>query len=652
VAFRVGVLGHRPNRLQGANLDQLAETLKTILVAVQEEMQAFKSSENSWLYDDGTPKLRAISPLAEGTDRIFAEQALGLGFELACVTPFPVPEFEKDFAPGAALESNSLVRFRSLLEKATTVFQLDGNRSDDAAAYGAGGRVVLNHSDILVVVWDGERQNKRGGTEEKFDEARRQGIPVVWVDATAPHRWQLLSAKTPLPVAPAGARVTPDGSGSAAGLKKWVRDVLELPRLAGAEFEPAESDGASSSNQTESEASQRSDYRQHAVERFYAERRPRWTLAILWRIVQSVMGDAKWPKVRVSIDDFEKAVESEWPRDRSTPMAAVIDDLRPYYAWTDKLAVLYADRYRSAYLLVFMLAALAVGLALLPVGSRFISAHHTAALVCNILELLAIMEILAIIHVGRRQHWHERFLDYRLAAELVRHLRIVAPLGGRWPIPQVPAHWATHGEPAATWMVWYVRAVERAVGFPSAVVDASYLNEYLKELGTAVDGQVGFHKNTERRGRNIEGRLHHLADWLFGLTIAACAIHLGIHFMIEDPEAGWVRPLALVFVCGFFPALGAALAGIMNQAEFRRIGSRSRAMSERLAVLHNDIERLRIPPPGPPVPVPLPVSTSVSASGMRQLSVQAVALANAVADLLVAEVLDWRVILRDRPLEP
>ena len=43
--------------------------------------------------------MRVVSPLAEGTDRIFAEQALGLGFELCAVLPFPQAEFEKDFAP-------------------------------------------------------------------------------------------------------------------------------------------------------------------------------------------------------------------------------------------------------------------------------------------------------------------------------------------------------------------------------------------------------------------------------------------------------------------------------------------------------------------------------------------------------------------------
>lgn len=626
LAFRVGVLGHRPARLGAANLAQLTGTLGAILAAVKDEVLAFKSSENAWLYDDAEPILRAISPLAEGTDRIFAEQALVLGFELCCITPFPVPLYEQDFAPGKALESNSLARFRTLLDRAETRFELDGTHANAPAAYGAGGRVVLNQSDILIVVWDGERRNKRGGTEETFDEARRLGLPVIWVDASAPHAWRLLSAQTPLPMLPPGQRVAPDGSGSVQAVRKWVREILELPELAGGGLTP-----------DDHEASHRSTHREVALRRFYAERQPRRVFSVLWKIFQNVVGDGKWPKLRFRTEDFEKSVESEWPRDRSAPLAQVIDDLRPYYAWSDKLAVVYADRYRSAYLLVYLLAAVAVGLALLPVGMDFIVEHFARE--CNFIELVSIVAILVIVHWGRRRLWHERFLDYRLAAELVRHLRVVAPMGGRWPIPQIPAHWATYGQPAASWMVWYVRAVERWLQLPSAVVDSRYIDAHLSELGRAVGGQVDFHQATNRRGARIEHRLHGVADWLFSLTIVACAIHLAIHDWSEHSRPGWIKPLMLVFVCGFFPALGAALAAIMNQAEFRRLANRSKATGEQLRVLHSDIKKQQAALAGTPAP------------GSRQPSVQVLALASTIAGLLVAEVLDWRVILVDRPLE-
>jgi hypothetical protein len=184
LAFRVGVVGHRPNRLDKANLDQLANVIGTILSAVKDETLSVardcKAHDCKAPYDGAAPVLTAISPLAEGTDRIFAEQALHLGFKLCRVLPFPQAEFEKDFAPGSALEQgDSLSRFQQMLAQATAQFELDGTRAEESEAYGAGGRVVLNQSDLLIVVWDGERQGKRGGTEETFDEARNRGVTVV-----------------------------------------------------------------------------------------------------------------------------------------------------------------------------------------------------------------------------------------------------------------------------------------------------------------------------------------------------------------------------------------------------------------------------------------------------------------------------------------
>lgn len=135
------------------------------------------------LYSDEPPVVRAISPLAEGVDRMFAREAISTGCELTVVLPFPQAEFENDFQRESALEENSLEQFRGLIGKASTVFELDGCREDSPRAYHHAGTVVLNQSDLLVVVWDGERKNQRGGTEETFDDAVERGVPVIWINA-------------------------------------------------------------------------------------------------------------------------------------------------------------------------------------------------------------------------------------------------------------------------------------------------------------------------------------------------------------------------------------------------------------------------------------------------------------------------------------
>src|SRR6185312_2924144 len=93
IAVRVGITGHR--NLTGAISvrQSLTRALNTIRTATESIRNA---SCAAW--SDETTLFRAISPLAEGADRLFAQEALGLGFELDCPLPFAQPEYEKDFA--------------------------------------------------------------------------------------------------------------------------------------------------------------------------------------------------------------------------------------------------------------------------------------------------------------------------------------------------------------------------------------------------------------------------------------------------------------------------------------------------------------------------------------------------------------------------
>jgi hypothetical protein len=589
--------------------------IREILAEVQEEVLAF-GRENAPLFDAAPPVLRAISPLAEGTDRIFAEQALDLGWELCCVMPFPQEEFERDFAPAVALESDSLGRFRGLLQRAAssgrlTRFQLDGSRKDEGAAYGVGGRVVLNQSDLLVVVWDGERQGKRGGTEETMDLARRSGVPVICVHAHAPHerRWIRSAAGG---TGSSGEDRTEAEPGQ--NVQKVVRESLGLPRPRGAESDVGEE-------------AERSSNPRKGLERFYTEKRPSRCLAVLWKIFRDVVGDSAFPRVGFRVPPFEEAILKEWPRDRSTPTAEMVDTLRPYYAWADRPSVLYADRYRSAFILAFLFAAVAVAMALTPLARGFQISSFGEHLT-TVLELLAIAVVLAVVWRGRAEAWHKCWIDYRLAAELFRHLRVVAPVGGPRPFPQVPAYLATLGQPTATWMDWYVRAVSRSIGLPNAVVDRVHLTASMEHLEKLLIGQSEFHKTNTRRCWAIEKRLHNGIVGVLVLTLAACLLHF-FHLF----HTGHL----LAALSGFLPALGAAFAGINNQGEFRRIARRSEAMQAELRILIERVGRLqrRLGGAGPEEAFAAPV----------------IDLAGDAASLLVQEVLDWRIVVIDRPLE-
>jgi len=617
LAFRVGIVGHRPNRLKEADMEKLGLLLYDMLNAIKESVLSFKSTHGQY-FEDTAPVLRAISPLAEGTDRLFADQALSLEYELCCVLPFFKYEYENDFLPGIALEENSLDRFRKLHSYAKTSYELDGSRNDNAMAYGAAGDVVLNQSDILIVVWDGVRQGKQGGTEETMDAAIKMGVPVIWISAKSPHDWQFIDKDNVLPISEEGIPALPSGKNTLEELKERVINAIDLPH-------------------TPDKKSLQDENAEVDLNLFYKEKQPKWRLSgFIWKTFRDLFGDNKIAFKSLKEKPFEDAVANEWPRDTSTSLPGIVNSLRPYYAWIDKIAVVLSDRYRSTYIVIYLLAAFSVGMALLPIPLGDV--HPWIEKMSITAELISISVIILLVIAGKKCRWHGRWLDCRIGAELIRHLRLVAPLGGKRPYPQVPAH-LSFGQIGSSWMAWYVLAVERKLGLPDTIVDRDYLKQSLSHIKEYISGQINFHQTTYDRSKKIEYRLHNTALILLILTFIACIIHLMHAFSYHPDLPLWLSSDLLIFITGFFPALGAALAGINSQGEFRRISKRSQMMCDHLSEIQKKVNNLEEEIKKAPVP------------GNIQYSTKVTSIVSDAARLFVNEVLDWRVIILDQPLK-
>jgi hypothetical protein len=610
LAFRVGVIGHGPDCLREADLDTLSLRLRALLMLIRNMVDASRIS-NKELFATGPATLRVVSSLAGEADRLVAGAALELGYELHCPMPFAQAEFEQDFEPG------SLDRFRDLLESArrTTglaMFELNGARADVPAARAAAGRVVLNQSDVLVAIGDGRDAAGAGETAQALREASSYHVPVLWIDATAPHAWRLLRTAEQLAcLDPAGTGRGAPGPADVADLEALIEEAIGPPAP---EAAPAEHSGPKPT----------------LLESFFRERKPAWNPAFVWKLFRDAVGANRLRFPPVKVADFEAAAVGEWP-DHPPGLADRINrQLRRHYAWADELADLYADRYRSTFVSAYLLGALAVFLALLGPAAGW---TEEAQALCTGAELLVIAAISGVIIWGLSRRWHERWMEYRLVAELVRQLGFLAPLGGSRLLPRLSPHLATYGNPARTWMYWYLRAIERQTGLPSAQVTPDYLRSCLNYLRGVVIQQAQFHRTNRKRLGRIEHRLHMTGLFLFVLTGLACLVHFLPHghvLRLPSVELWPWRSEWLTLLCAVLPALGAALAGINNQGEFARSTKQSLAMAQKLRQLSREIRALGRAPADPPFG-------------------QVVAIAATVAQSMVDEVLDWRVVFQDRP---
>jgi len=130
------------------------------------------------------PDLIALSAIAEGADTIFAEAALALGMPLEIIRPYQA--YHSDFATVSARN-----RYSALCTASSKEIVLSHTcRSDEA--YKNAMNLVVTHSDVLVVVWDGCPATAICGTSHAVDDAVRMNkswIHLNVIDLTVTHHF-------------------------------------------------------------------------------------------------------------------------------------------------------------------------------------------------------------------------------------------------------------------------------------------------------------------------------------------------------------------------------------------------------------------------------------------------------------------------------
>lgn len=573
-------------------MDMLQNRIREVLAAIK-NMAGDIHNSNVSLYGGPAPILRIISPLAEGSDRIAARQAMDLGYELQCPLPFERNEYKKDFA---AAESQK--EFTDLLRQATAVFELDGSRAASGDSYRAVGQIVLNQCDILLAVWDGNDSKGRGGTGQIVQLAALQVIPVVWINSQKPHSISLL------------------GFGSEKSEGDWDLRVREkLVRLL---IPPGPQPGHDKSAAKDGVQRQIGDY--------FRETQRTFNAGVFYKLFQDMLGYGKIKRQKIGLDDFEESTRKEWVEEwQKTPglSQSIIDHLRDnfqeHYAWADKLANYYAGLYRSSFVMIYFMSALAVFFALFAYTCGWTGEHHPMyqyQWIPTLLELVIILIIILTYWLGNRSRCHERWIDYRLLAELIRSMCFLSPLGLVASSFRIPAY-NEHDNVRSSWMNWQFRAIVRQAGLLGVSINETYLENYCELLAEDIKGQMIFHADSEERYHRITHWLHSKGLCLFVLTLAACILHIFKHYE-------WLTMLTAAL-----PALGAAFVGILFQGEFQRLEKCSGAMYNNLHGLFQEVINIGKP---------------LSYKKISQISEDA-------AYSMINEVLNWRIIFRARPLQ-
>lgn len=244
-------------------------------------------------------------------------------------------------------------------------------------------------------------------------------------------------------------------------------------------------------------------------------------------------------------------------------------------------AIEYGNRYRSAFWSIYLLSAIAVLCAVLPLALGWDDLGSDMghfSVVWVVAELLVIVLVGLIYWRGHQQDWQGQWLAARTRAELAWYLPLIAPL----------VDFSTAAAPSSN---WYVRLLdperhletgedidalcathEARAGelLRDAWLSPQFVVGYAQWAADLLEGQRLYHLRIAERQHALQHRVHTINTWLFGLTALGAASHLLVHSKV------------LTLVTTFFPALGASLHGALAQSEAYRLEATSRRLAAEL----------------------------------------------------------------------
>jgi len=547
LTFVVGVTGHRSARLKEEHKKRLQDQFLDVFRAIEDECRK-QLEQQPDLYAPTRPQMVLLSSLADGTDALAVEQCPET-WAIAGLLPSPQDEYEhvlKTTAPAGCGE-RAAGEFAKALRRCGGVTILPRPLLDDDKGLVRSRDVLLRQIDVLVAVWDGSPHvGLPGGTADTVEHATETGIPVIWIAADRPQRPWVISRVGDV------ERDTPMADATSGPIADLVRQALAISRSAHREREP-------------------------------------------WHIKHHALdaADRLNDFLSESIPTIDKGKRQSWDRFLSELpenkfKSRLVDVLLPRCLATDALARRYGRRYRLAYVSVYLLSSLAVAVAL----SSFLlhDNSHEAIPASELwlvgIELLIVASIVVIVWLGQAQRWHDRWLDYRALAEILRHLRFLSLVGQYEKSSYIEAA----ARPGADWLLWYFRATMRELGLPSGNLGPEYQRKILSATVAAeLEPQIRYHAANLRMHRVWEHILHRSGNVVTALALALLlgflvALSIGKQFTVWTgfltSAARWIAAAT-----AFLPSLGAAVTGIRFTGEFEGAAERSARTGAQLDLL-------------------------------------------------------------------
>ena len=525
---------------------------------VSNEIPALRELVRRFLIDlrDAYPgrPVAVMSALAEGADRLVAEEAIALGLPLTVPLPMPRDLYVRDF-----VTRESRAEFERLCAAAVDVFELPitpGNTEttileqgpNRSRQYAQAGVFLCAHCHVLLALWDGKPSEQLGGTSQVVRFHHDDVMPGYTPRATS-SRLSLTDDESDLVYHIVCSRDRPDGE-PAAGLQpleaSWFTTDADRPRTR----------------------------EMPARHRLVFERTNEFSAEAQTHVA--------------AIDRERYALLTDEQAARFPPGLL---DINQVFCAADWLAIRYQKRYlwtlRATHISAFL-----IGLAYL----SYTDYNSTRSLIFVILGLMGVAVVTG--HLAKRGAWHRKYLDYRTLAEGLRVQFYWAAAGVTSGNVTKFAHdnFLQMQDPDLGW----IRNVMRVAGTECDVApnrDPEGLAFAIREwIGDEDSGQLGYYrrKGAERLERHhVTERIGRLGLLATGTALAALLfVGFGIPEDVRDPIVYIMGCILLLVGVRRSFAQSTAESELIKQYEFMHRTFRN--ARRRLDLAENDGERRSI----------------------------------------------------------
>jgi len=630
--------------------EDLSRAVGAILSALQKYGEAANLRFHQMVFADGRPppaEVRMFTQLAAGFDQLAAWAAVAVGRRLHVVLPGSRAAFRHDIernpgstkqatapevgligfeaadarnlplAAGTATEEGDVPepvrRFERLVAAADRVLELDRDDgpSDQSPFhhrdYAQAGCVILDHSDLVLVVVHDEPFPALGGTGWLEERAEEKGLAVIRVPAAQPFAtlltWTVDGRREQRRLFTGDPAAGPPDYTVDAGIFAAALDG----QLLGASFD-------------------------------LSRTRLGWFERRMIGQLDPAYNAREWDK-RWQLGSSNVLAR----HDLGLAPQQIDTDLKVVKVWADHRASAMAELVRGSFIVAALVGVLAVFGALIGIVFHSVSGWGKLA------EIVCLLLIFWLISRSRRFGWRSQWLSLRQLERFVEQAAWLLLLGrGRlYPTPSHLARFLT--DHTAMWTNTYFRAVIRNCSFPTVRLTSDYLKtvhalalrNLLAEQISYLKGEVAFQQKSDEA---LERWTKLCVSVAFAVTFVYLVYGFADYFLPPDLQMahllGETAPMRVVSVVGaLFTAAATALAAIRSHGEYAQIAARYEGTWEALRAIHARLAA-RLPDRRPDFSPPLLRSATLAS------------IVGQATDNLVQEVQGWHAILQHKEIEP